>query len=126
MAIVLDEYGAPSGLITTEDLLEEIVGELRDEYDKEEENDILKLSDSDYEVDGSIRLDDLNGVLGTTLTSKDYDSIGGHILELLDHLPTVGEIASEHNLIFTVTKMDKNRIQRVHIQMLNNNEEFPS
>lgn len=115
MAIVLDEYGALAGLVTMEDLLEEIVGELRDEYDQEEENDILQISDNEYEVDGSIRLDDLNDALDIELESQDYDSIGGHILELLDHLPKVGEIATEHNLTFKVVEMDKNRIQRVHI-----------
>ncbi len=118
MAIVLDEYGVIAGLVTIEDLLEEIVGEIRDEYDKEEENDIVKISDKEYEVDGSIRLDDLNDALGIKLTSEDYDSLGGHIIELLDHFPDVGEVATEHNLVFKVTAMDKNRIQRVHINIL--------
>ena len=117
MAIVLDEYGAVAGLITMEDLLEEIVGELRDEYDKEEENDIVKLNDSEYEVDGSIRLDDLNDVLETNLDSEVYESVGGYILELLDHLPSVGETATQSNITFKVVSMDKNRIQRVRIHI---------
>ena len=118
MAVVLDEYGALAGLVTVEDLLEEIVGELRDEYDKEEENDIIKLNDNKYEVDASMRLDDINDALHINLHSEDYDSLGGHIIELLDHFPKEGEIATEHNLIFKVIRMDKNRIQRVLITVV--------
>ncbi len=118
MAIVLDEYGAISGLVTIEDLLEEIVGELRDEYDKEEENDIIVLTKNQYEVEGSMRLDDVNDALNIDLHSDEYDSLGGHIIELLDHFPKVGEIATEGNLIFKVTQMEKNRIQRVQITIL--------
>ena len=117
MAIVLDEYGAVAGLITMEDLLEEIVGELRDEYDKEEENDIVKISDTEYEVDASIRLDDINDILETSFVSEAYESVGGYILELLDHLPSVGETAMENGTTFKVISMDKNRIQRVRIQL---------
>lgn len=115
MAIVLDEYGSPSGVVTMEDLLEEIVGELRDEYDEDEEDDIKKIGDNKYEVDGGIRLDDLNDALDINLESEDYDSVGGHILELLDHVPKVGEMATEHNFTFKVVKMDKKRIARVQI-----------
>ena len=118
MAIVLDEYGAISGLVTIEDLLEEIVGELRDEYDKEEENDIIVLTKNQYEVEGSMRLDDVNDALNINLHSDEYDSLGGHIIELLDHFPKIGEIATEGNLIFKVTQMEKNRIQRVQITIL--------
>ena len=117
MAIVLDEYGAVAGLITMEDLLEEIVGELRDEYDKEEENDIIKISETEYEVDASIRLDDINDILETSFVSEAYESVGGYILELLDHLPSVGETAIKNNITFQVIAMDKNRIQRVRIHL---------
>ena len=117
MAIVLDEYGSPAGLVTMEDLLEEIVGELRDEYDEDEKDDIKKIAENIYEVDGSIRLDDLNDAIGTNLESEDYDSVGGLILELLDHVPKVGEIATEHNFTFKVVKMDKKRIERVQIKI---------
>ena len=91
IAIVLDEYGATSGLITLEDLLEEIVGDIRDEYDEEEEDDIRKISDCEYIVDGGTKLDDIDEILGTHLESDEYDSIAGHIINILEHIPSAGE-----------------------------------
>ena len=87
-------------------------------YDKEEENDIIVLTKNQYEVEGSMRLDDVNDALNINLHSDEYDSLGGHIIELLDHFPKIGEIATEGNLIFKVTQMEKNRIQRVQITIL--------
>ena len=113
--IVLDEYGKVSGLITLEDLLEEIVGEIRDEYDASEQDAIKKISDFEFEVDGSIKLYDLNDEIGTHIESEDYDSIGGHIIELLDHIPVAGEEASEDGIVYKVLSLEKNRIERVHI-----------
>ena len=110
MTIVLDEYGALAGLITMEDLIEygqtagivtmedlieEIVGELRDEYDTDEEDDIQVLSDSVYKVLGSTPLDDIAEALGVPLKSDDYDSIAGHVINLLEHFPTEGETAED-------------------------------
>ncbi len=118
MAIILDEYGATSGIVTMEDLLEEIVGELRDEYDTDEEQDLIKVQKNVYEVDGSMRLDDLNDQLELDITSKVYESIGGHIIELLDHVPIEGEVATEGHLRFTVLSMDKKRMKRVRIEVL--------
>ena len=118
MAIILDEYGATAGIVTMEDLLEEIVGELRDEYDTDEEQELIKVQKNMYEVDGSMRLDDLNDSLELDITSKVYESIGGHIIELLDHVPEEGEQATERNLRFTVLEMDKKRMKRVRIEVL--------
>lgn len=115
LAIVLDEYGATVGLITIEDLLEEIVGEIRDEYDEDEEDSIQAVSDHEYIVDGYTKLDDINEALGLDLESDDYDSIAGHIIYLLDHLPEEGETVTDHNIVFTVASVDKNRIDKVHI-----------
>ena len=115
LAIVLDEYGATVGLITIEDLLEEIVGEIRDEYDDDEEDNIKAVSDNEYIVDGNTKLDDINEVLGLDLESDDYDSIAGHIIYLLDHLPEEGESVTDHHVIFTVASVDKNRVDKVHI-----------
>jgi CBS domain containing-hemolysin-like protein len=115
LAIVLDEYGATAGLITIEDLLEEIVGEIRDEYDDDEEDSIQAVSDNEYIVDGNTKLDDINEVLGLDLESDDYDSIAGHIIYLLDHLPEEGETVTDNNVVFTVAAVDKNRIDKVHI-----------
>lgn len=92
LAIVLDEYGATAGLITLEDLLEEIVGEIRDEYDTDEEDPIVPLSDREFEVLGSTNLEDLCEELDLNFTSEDYDTIGGYLIGLLDHLPEKNEI----------------------------------
>lgn len=115
--IVLDEYGSTAGLITLEDLLEEIVGEIRDEYDEGEQDTVKCIGEYEYEVDGGIKLDDLNDVIGTTIESDDYDSIGGHIIELLDHIPNEGESAVEGRNTYTVLAIQKNRIDRVLIKI---------
>lgn len=92
LAIVLDEYGATAGLITLEDLLEEIVGEIRDEYDTDEEDQIVPLNDREYIVSGSTNLEDLCQELDLNFHSEDYDTIGGYMIGLLDHLPEKNEI----------------------------------
>ncbi len=114
-AIVLDEYGATVGLITIEDLLEEIVGDIRDEYDDDEEDSIQALSENEYLVDGFTKLDEINEALGLELESDDYDSIAGHIIYLLDHLPEEGETVTDNHVVFTVASVDKNRVDKVHI-----------
>lgn len=113
IAIVLDEYGATAGLITLEDLIEEIVGDIRDEYDEGEKETIKKIKDNVYEIDGSIKLDDLNDKIHISLSSEDYDSIGGYMIEILDHIPVENEIAEAKNLTLKAIEMDKNRIERV-------------
>ena len=115
IVIVLDEYGATAGLITLEDMLEEIVGEIRDEYDEDEEQSLVAISENEYMIEGSMRLDDLNDRLGLELESEEYDSIGGLMIGLLDHLPEEGESVDYENLHMAVEKMDKNRIDRVHL-----------
>lgn len=118
IAIVLDEYGATAGLITLEDLLEEIVGEIRDEYDDDEEDPIQKISDLEYMVQGSLNLEDLNDMLQLDLTSEDYDSVGGYLIGLLDHLPEAGEsIVTEDGLYLRVEDMEKNRINKVFLRL---------
>lgn len=118
IAIVLDEYGATAGLITLEDMLEEIVGEIRDEYDEDEEDLILKVSPKEYVVEAAMKLDDLNDQLGLSLESEDYDSIGGFIIGLLDHLPEEGEEVTYENLRLVVEKMERNRIDKIHLYLL--------
>ena len=99
LAIVLDEYGVTAGLITLEDLLEEIVGEIRDEYDADEEDDITRISDREFYVLGSANLNDVSEALSLHFTSDDYDTIGGYCLGLLDHLPEKNEIILTDNKI---------------------------
>lgn len=117
LAIVLDEYGATAGMITLEDLLEEIVGEIRDEYDEDEEEDYQEIIPQiEYTARGFMKLDDLNEQLGFHLESDDYDSIGGYIIEQLDHLPNPGEFCiTEDGLKLVVDEIEKNRIEMVHI-----------
>lgn len=118
IAIVLDEYGATAGLITLEDLLEEIVGDIRDEYDDDEEDPIQKISDCEYMVHGSMNLEDLSETLDLDLISEDYDSIGGYLIGLLDHLPTVGEcITTPDNVYLRVEDMEKNRINKIFMRI---------
>ena len=116
-AIVLDEYGATAGLITLEDLIEEIIGEIRDEYDAEEAEHFKVLSEQQYVADASMKLDDLNDLLDLTIDSEDYDSIGGKIIELLDHLPEPGETAETEEVTFKVLSADKRRIEKVLITL---------
>lgn len=116
IAIVLDEYGVTAGLITLEDILEEIVGEIRDEYDMDEEDPIQKLNDREYIIQGSMNLEDLCDVLNLQLSSEDYDTVGGYMIELLDHLPTTGEeIRTSENIVLRVEAMDKNRISKLYL-----------
>jgi CBS domain containing-hemolysin-like protein len=123
LAIVLDEYGATVGLITIEDLLEEIVGDIRDEYDDDEEDSIQMIAENEYLVDGFTKLDEINEVLGLELESDDYDSIAGHIIYLLDHLPEEGETVTDKNVVFTVAGVDKNRVDKVHILLKGENSD---
>ncbi len=113
LAIVLDEYGDVAGLVTVEDILEEIVGEIRDEYDAEEEHAIEALSSQEYMVDGSLNLEDINERFQTEFHSDDYDSIAGLIIQQLDRLPDTGDSAVVDGITLTVAAMDKQRISRV-------------
>lgn len=117
MIIVLDEYGATAGMITLEDLLEEIVGEIRDEYDEDEEQELVEVGPGEYVVEGSMKLDDLNDLLELELESEDYDSIGGLIIGQLDRLPEEGESVVCDGIRLVVDRLDKNRIDRVHMYL---------
>ena len=114
VTFVLNEYGATVGMITLEDLLEEIVGEIRDEYDEDEEEYIQELAERTYLVEGSMKLDDINDELDTELDSEDYDSIGGIIIESLDRLPEDGEeVTLENGIHLKVQGIEQNRIVKV-------------
>lgn len=118
IAIVLNEYGDTEGMITLEDLLEEIVGEIRDEYDSDEEELIRKISETEYVVPGNLKLDDINDSLDTEFESEDYDSIGGLMIDFLDRLPKDGEVVTlEDGTVLTAIKVSRNRIQMVRIEL---------
>lgn len=115
IVIVLDEYGVTSGLITLEDLLEEIVGEIHDEYDLDEEDAIKEIASNKYLVEGQIKIADLNDRLDLSLHSEEYDSIGGLIIEKLDRFPNPGDKIIIDNVSIKVVSMDKMRIDTVEI-----------
>lgn len=118
IAIVLDEYGETAGLITLEDILEEIVGEIHDEYDENEEEFFKQINEYEFIVEGSMNLDDINDRVELNLESEDYDSLGGYIIEQLDRLPDEkDEIVIENGVRMVVDSLDKNRIEKVHIYL---------
>ena len=127
ISIVLDEYGTTVGIITMEDIVEEIVGDIRDEYDTNELNDIQRLSDRVWLIEGSENLDDVNDALGTAFESEDYDSVGGYFLGLLDHFPKKNESAKDASgCIFVAARVDGNRIEKIKLIFpeKEKNEEF--
>lgn len=118
IAIVLDEFGATAGLVTLEDLLEEIVGEIRDEYDSDELDDITRISSREFSVLGSANLDDVSGELDINLSSDDYDTVGGYCLEQLGHLPEKNEIIiTDDNILLRIDEVEDNRISKIYIKL---------
>ena len=123
-AVVLDEYGATSGIVTLEDLIEEIVGDIHDEYDSEEEELREIIPNREYIALGSARLDDLDETLHLNIVSDDYDSIGGYIIEQLDRFPAAGEsVTTDGGVKLVVDKAERNRIETVHIYLPEKTEE---
>ncbi len=114
VAIILDEYGGTSGLVTVEDLVEEIVGEISDEYDEDEE-DIEVIKEDEYVIDGSTRLEDVNEMIGTHLESEDFDTIGGYVIGILGRFPEQGEKIETDALRITIEEVDKNRIEKLRL-----------
>ncbi|MDO5564497.1 MAG: hemolysin family protein [Eubacteriales bacterium] len=117
--IVLDEYGETSGMITLEDILEEIVGDIRDEYDEDEEELIKKVNDKEYIVEGSVKIDDINEKLNINMKAEGFDSIGGVFFSQIDHLPKESEEIDYEGFRLKVLKMENNRITLVNLKLPN-------
>jgi putative hemolysin len=114
MAVVLDEYGGTVGIVTIEDLIEEIVGDISDEYD-EDESEIDVIKEDEYIVSGSVRLDEINDLIGTSIESEQFDSVGGFIIGQLGRFPEAAEEVEYNNIKFKIEDIDKNRIKKVRI-----------
>ena len=114
MVIVLDEYGGTEGLVTIEDLIEEIVGDIEDEYDKDI-NEIEVVKEDEYLANGNVRIDVINELIGTSIESEDFDSIGGFIIGILEKFPEAGEIIEYNNIKFIVESINRNKIEKVRI-----------
>ncbi len=118
IAIVLDDYGLTAGMITMEDLLEEIVGEIRDEYDDDEVDIIRAVSDTEYEIDAKANIDDINDALGLSLEDEDYDTIGGFVIGLSDEFPEKGESFSlPDGTLMRVDEIENNRIDKIYLRL---------
>lgn len=118
LAIVLDEYGEMVGIITVEDIVEEIVGDVHDEYDAQEEEKIKQISENVYEIKGYISLHDLNSALHLDLNSENFDSIGGLVIDSLGRLPKLNDsIVLENGILIEVIALEKNRIEQVRLTL---------
>lgn len=115
LMVVLDEYGETAGIVTMEDLLEELVGDIRDEYDEKEEQEIVQTGEKEYLIRGYVSLEDVNDAIGTSLESEDYDSIGGLLIESLGRLPEEGDSAGIPGVRIKAEKVDKNKIELIRL-----------
>ncbi len=122
MAIVLDEYGGTAGIVTLQDLIEEIVGDIIDEI-RDDEEEITSIKEDEYLVDGSTRLDDVNEILGTDFENDEIESIGGYVIAIIGRFPDKGEVVEDENAKFYIEEIDKNRIEKLKIVLKENKEE---
>ena len=118
LAVVVDEYGGTAGLITIENLIEEIIGDIRDEYDVDEEEEFVEIGDGSYLIDASIDLDDLNALLECDIDSAVTDTLGGYIYLVLGRVPRVNETINSENLRLTVKSIDGHRIRKVEARKI--------
>lgn len=121
LAIVVDEYGGTAGLVTMEDVLESIVGNIRDEYDDDEEESVTKIDDRTFTFDGVTDIDEAEKILGVDFPEGDYDTLAGFVINLLGFLPTgencENEAVTYKNLTFTVLEVDERRIEKIRVEI---------
>ncbi|MBT9134450.1 MAG: Hemolysin C [Firmicutes bacterium] len=115
IAIVVDEYGGTAGLITLEDLVEEIMGDIADEYDEDELPDFTYIDDNTIEMSGTMNIRDASEVIGRDLPAGEYDTVGGMIMYRLGTVPSPGDCVMVNDLQFTVKSMDGSRVEAVTI-----------
>ena len=118
LAMVVDEYGGTSGLITIENLIEEIIGDIRDEYDTDEEADYAEVGDGSYLIEASMDLDDLNDLLGCSIDTEAADTLGGYIYLALGRVPKVRETIATDILGMTILSIDGHRIRKVKVRKI--------
>lgn len=120
VAIVTDEYGGTEGMITFEDIFEKIVGQISDEYDTEDDEDILQIGPRRYIIDAATNIDEINQKFGTELECQEFDSLGGYIIENIDRFPKLNEVIKIDDLKFTIVKKTKNRIEKILVEFPEN------
>jgi len=123
IAVVLDEYGGTSGILTRNDIVEEIMGHIGDEYDDPHEEEVTTITPGEYLINGQTFLEDVSEAIGITLESEDFDTIGGYVVGLFGQIPEEGETVCEGELEFIVESIDKNRIETLKIIQANPPEE---
>lgn len=114
MMIVIDEYGGTEGIITIEDLIEEIVGDIEDEYDKDVK-DIEVIQEDEYIVNGSVKLEAINELIGTHIESDDFDTIAGFVIGIIDRIPELGEVIEFEHIRFVIENIERNKIEKIRI-----------
>ncbi|AMV72686.1 hemolysin family protein [Desulfuromonas carbonis] len=117
MAIAIDEYGGTSGLITIEDLIEEIIGDIQDEYDTEEEW-LIEEGDGSVLVDGRLNIEDLEEHYAIQIPREKFDTVGGYLIHLLGHVPRQGEEVCDASLSLTAVDADERKVRKVHVRLL--------
>jgi putative hemolysin len=121
VAIVADEYGGIAGLVTIEDIMEVIVGEIRDEYDVEEEEELVTVSDDELLAEGSVSMEEIQYELDLESIDddeEDYDTVGGFVLKYLERLPIEGDVVEAQGIRVEVLSVDRHRVKRVRINRL--------
>jgi CBS domain containing-hemolysin-like protein len=125
IAVIVDEYGTTVGLVTLEDLIEEIVGEIHDEFEKEERS-VIQLDKNLWEVNAKIAISDLNKQLGINIPEGEYDTISGFVFALLGKVPVVGDTVKYDGISVSVERIHKRRITRIKLIKLDKNEKEES